>query len=145
MSGQLEHRGCCVHGGENASYVPSTDVREGNGDTVGRVVIVAYKPKPGHAAALVKLTAEHLLILREQGLITPRLGIAMQAADGTVVEVFEWVSTEMIATAHTNAAVLELWKRYAEVCDYVPIGTVPEASKLFSEFTPIAVEQPSAP
>src|ERR1700729_1066818 len=43
MSGQLENRGCCVHGSEIASYVPSTDVREGNGDTES----LGYRWSPG--------------------------------------------------------------------------------------------------
>ena len=110
---------------------------------MGRIVIVAYKPKPGRMADLLALTAEHLPTLRGLGLITQRLGIAMQAADGTVVEVFEWASAEAIASAHSNTGVLSLWQRYAEVCDYVPVGSLPEAANLFSEFTPIAVEQPA--
>jgi hypothetical protein len=33
--------------------------------------------------------------------------------------------------------VLELWNRYAEVCDYIPLAEVPEATHLFSEFAPL--------
>lgn len=61
-----------------------------------------------------------------------------EAADGTIVEVFEWSSPEAIERAHGSPAVQRLWARYAELCDYVPIGSVPEASQLFSEFTPLA-------
>jgi hypothetical protein len=32
-----------------------------------------------------------------------------------------------------------MWQRYAGVCDYIPIGQVPEAAELFSEFTPVDV------
>jgi len=28
-----------------------------------------------------------------------------------------------------------MWRAFAEVCDYVPIGTVEESGQLFSEFT----------
>ena len=63
----------------------------------------------------------------------------MQAADGTVVEVFEWASADAIESAHSNEAVQALWRRYAEVCDYVPIADLPEAARLFSEFTPLPV------
>jgi len=31
--------------------------------------------------------------------------------------------------------VQQLWARVAEVCDYIPVAEVPEASKLFSEFS----------
>jgi len=36
----------------------------------------------------------------------------MRTADGTIVEIFEWVSLEAIAGAHENPAVLDLWKRF---------------------------------
>jgi len=32
---------------------------------------------------------------------------------------------------------LQMWSEYAEVCDYVPVGTLTEASRLFSDFTPM--------
>ena len=61
----------------------------------------------------------------------------MRAKDDTVIEVFEWVSVEAIESAHENPAVLEMWQKYAEVCDYIPISKVSEAAQMFSEFTPI--------
>ena len=42
-----------------------------------------------------------------------------------------------IESAHINAAVLKMWDRYTEVCDDIPVAQVPEAAKLFSEFTPV--------
>ncbi|SMD27071.1 hypothetical protein [Kibdelosporangium aridum] len=39
--------------------------------------------------------------------------------------------------AHTNPTVGQMWARYAEACDYVPIAEVPEATQLFSSFTPL--------
>ena len=104
---------------------------------MGRIVIVALRPKPGCEEALVELTTEHLPILKREGLVTDRPAVAMVAADGTVVEVFEWASKEAIEAAHANETVQALWRRYAEVCDYVPIAQVPEAADLFSEFTPL--------
>jgi hypothetical protein len=101
-------------------------------------VIVAYKPKPGKNDELNALAREHLEILRREALVTDRTPIIMTAADGTVVEVFEWASKDAINSAHTNPRVLELWGRYAAVCDYVPVATVPEAGQLFSEFEPLA-------
>ena len=102
-----------------------------------RVVIAAYRPKPGKAEALRALMHTHLPRLREQGLVTDRESILMQASDGTFVEVFEWKSKQAIEAAHRNPAVLAMWDEYAQVCDYVPIGSVPEAQQLFSEFTPV--------
>jgi len=53
------------------------------------------------------------------------------------VEVFEWISEEAIQNAHKNPAVLQMWGEYAEVCDYVPVGSLAEAGNLFSGFEPI--------
>ncbi len=82
--------------------------------------------------------------MRGQGLVTDRAPITALAEDGTVVEVFEWISGEAIESAHANPVVLKMWERYAEVCDYVPIAEVPEATKVFSELTPLAGVRPGA-
>jgi len=101
-----------------------------------RIVIACYKPKPGKAQDLKELMREHLPILKTQGLVTDRASIMMEAKDGTIIEVFEWKSQAAIDQAHTNPAVLEMWGKYAEVCDYIPAGQVPEAAQLFSGFVP---------
>jgi len=103
----------------------------------GRIVIACYRPKPGKQDALRQLMRDHVPRLRAQGLVTDRDPITMEAADGTIVEVFEWKSQEAIDAAHGNPAVLAMWGEYAEVCDYVPVGTVAEAAQLFSNFTPL--------
>jgi protein tyrosine phosphatase (PTP) superfamily phosphohydrolase (DUF442 family) len=99
-----------------------------------RTVIVGYRPKPGKHAALDALMCTHFARLYEQGLVTRRRPIVMRARDGTVLEVFEWKSQLAIDEAHSNAAVLAMWGEYAEVCDYVPVGSVAEAAELFSGF-----------
>ncbi|MEJ7602924.1 MAG: hypothetical protein WKG01_33860 [Kofleriaceae bacterium] len=104
---------------------------------MGRIVIVGYRPKPGKQDALRGLMRDHVARLRAEGLATERASIVMEAMDGTVIEVFEWVSQAAIDAAHTNPAVLAMWGEYAEVCDYVPVGAVPEASQLFSGFAPL--------
>ncbi len=104
---------------------------------MGRIVIACYKPKPGRRDALRALMASHLPTLRAEGLVTDRQPILMEAADGTLIEVFEWRSKDAIEAAHTNPRVLAMWERYAQVCDYVPVSAVSEASTVFSEFTPV--------
>lgn len=101
-----------------------------------RIVIVGYKPKAGKEEALRQLMREHLSILRSQNLATHRDSIMMEAKDGTIIEVFEWKSKSAIEQAHTNPAVLEMWGKYAEVCEYIPVGKVEETANLFSDFTP---------
>ncbi len=104
---------------------------------MGRIVIACYKPKPDRAAALRELVESHIPTLRAERLITDRAPMLMEAGDGTLIEVFEWRSTEAIQAAHANPRVLAMWERFAQVCDHVPVGRVPEAAVPFSEFTPM--------
>lgn len=111
---------------------------------MGRIVIACYRPKPGMREKLIELTRTHVRRLRAERLVTDREPIAMVAGDGTVLEVFEWASKEALEAAHSNPRVQAMWGEYAEVCDYVPVGEVPEAEELFSEFTPLEVESPAS-
>lgn len=103
------------------------------------IVIAAYRPKPGKEAELRALMATHLPTLRAQDLVTDRAPILMTAQDGTILEVFEWRSQAAIDAAHREPAVLAMWERFGEVCEYAPLVTVPEASKLFAQFAPLAL------
>ena len=103
----------------------------------GRIVIVAYRPLPGKAAELVTLAKSHVDRLKSEGLVSDRPPVIMQAADGTVVEVFEWKSKEAIENAHSNPAVQKMWGEFAEVCEYVPAAEVDELKQMFSEFKPV--------
>lgn len=102
-----------------------------------RIVIVGYKPLPGCAEQLEALMKSHTDILRKEGLLSPRESVTMRAVDGTIVEVFGWKSSGAIEQAHSNPVVQKMWAEYSTVCTYIPIGEVPEASHLFSDFAPI--------
>jgi hypothetical protein len=104
---------------------------------MGVVVIACYRPREGKDEELLSLVREHVLSLREVGLVTDRASIAMRASDGTVLEVFEWASAGAIDRAHTDPAVQDLWRRFEEVCDFVPLAEVPGASAPFPGFEPI--------
>ncbi len=102
---------------------------------MGSISIACYKPKPGCEEALLDLVRNHLPPLREQGLVTDRASIVMRTADGTIIEVFEWVSQEAIAERLTrDPAVLDLWKRFEAVCSYETPCNLPEFTNLFSHF-----------
>jgi hypothetical protein len=101
---------------------------------MGRFVIVAYKPKAGRETQLLAAVQKHLQVLKKQDLVTDRPAYAMRAADGTVVEVFEWKSADAIAAAHSNPAVQALWGEFGAACDYVPLTSLPEAHRMFAEF-----------
>lgn len=104
---------------------------------MGRIVIACYRPKPGKAAELRDLMRHHVERLRAEDLVTDRAPIVMQAADGTVLEVFEWRSQDAIDAAHSNPVVQQMWGEYAAVCDYVPVAEIPESADLFSGFEPL--------
>lgn len=104
---------------------------------MGKIVIVAYRPKPGKESTLIKIIREHVPLLKKEGLVTEREPFIMQASDKTIIEVFEWKSAEAIAAAHTNTTVQKLWERFSDACDYVPAHTVKEFSDLFAEFKPV--------
>ena len=101
---------------------------------MGRFVIAAYRPKAGCEQQLLDAVGRHASVLRSEGLVSERPAHAMRAADGTVIEVFEWLSTAAIERAHSNPAVQALWAEFGDVCDYVPLASVPEAQHVFSEF-----------
>ena len=101
---------------------------------MGRSVIVAYRPKPGMQEQLRALVARHVELLHDEGLVSAKPPYAMCAADGTIVEVFEWLSQDAIDRAHASPKVQALWAEFSLACDYVPVGSLAETSRPFSEF-----------
>ena len=104
---------------------------------MGIIVIVGYKPKSGKKTELQGLMKTHHSILKGENLVTERNPIIAQARDGTIIEIFEWVSSQAMQSAHENKKVLTMWDQYEKVCEYVPISEVPESSELFSGFKPL--------
>ncbi len=101
---------------------------------MGRFVIVAYTPKPNKSEQLLATVKKHLAVLRKEGLVTDKPAYLMRAENGTIVEVFEWKSSEAINYAHENAAVQALWAEFSEVCEYTPLTQLKETHELFAEF-----------
>jgi len=106
---------------------------------MGRFVIAAFKPKPGMQKQLAAVVEKHWRVLQSQNLVTDRPRYAMEAGDGTIIEVFEWRSAETIEQAHHNPTVLALWAEFEAACEYVPLSSVPESQHPFSEFKPLAI------
>lgn len=104
---------------------------------MGRIVVVAYRPKKDGAEKLRNLVRGHHANLQAEGLVTDRTPVIMESTSGDIVEVFEWASADAIEKAHTNAAVQAMWEEFATVCDYIPAADVREFSSLFSEFRPL--------
>lgn len=104
---------------------------------MGSISVACYRPKVGFEEALLELVRDHLVPLRAEGLATDRASIVMRASDGTIIEVFEWVSQEVIERAHGNPVVLDLWKRFEAVCTYEIPSNIAEFTKPFAHFEPI--------
>ncbi len=99
-----------------------------------RTVIATYRPKPGQAQALLALVRGHVPALQRLGLATDRAPFIMQAADGSIVEVFEWASAEAVAQAHRQPEVQAMWLRFEATCDHGSLAALPEAAGPFAEF-----------
>ena len=105
---------------------------------MGSISVACYKPRPGKEAALLDLVRNHLPPLRAEGLVTDRASIVMRTASGVIVEVFEWISPEAIAGAHSNPVVLDLWKRFEEACTYEIPASLPEFQHMFTHFQQVS-------
>jgi len=105
---------------------------------MGSISVACYKPRPGKEAALLDLVRNHLPPLRAEGLVTDRASIVMRTASGVIVEVFEWISPEAIAGAHSNPVVLDLWKRFEEACTYEIPASLPEFQHMFAHFQQVS-------
>jgi len=101
---------------------------------MGRFVIAGYKSKPGQEEQLLTVVRKHHSVLRAENLVSDKPAHVMRAGDGTIVEVFEWASSEAIERAHASTVVRALWAEFDAACDFVPIGRLAEAQNMFSEF-----------
>jgi hypothetical protein len=104
---------------------------------MGSISVACYRPKAGCEEALLAEVRDHLPPLRALGLVTGRIPIVMRTQDGTVIEIFEWVSPEAIASAHSNPVVLEIWKRFEAVCSYEVPANIAEFQNMFGHFEPV--------
>ena len=100
-----------------------------------RIVIVAYKAKPGKEEMLQDLMRKHYSALKELDLVTDRKPVLMNAKDNIIIEVFEWKNQEAIKSAHNNPEILKMWAEYNEACEYVPLNTLEESKDMFAEFS----------
>ena len=101
---------------------------------MGHLVIACYRPKPGQDAALRACVRDHVPTLRKLGLATSRPTVLLRAADGTLLELFEWTSAEAVERAHHDPAVGVIWGKFFEICDCVKLSDLAEAAEMFPHF-----------
>lgn len=104
---------------------------------MGSIWVACYKPNPGCEEALLELLRNHVPPLRAEGLVTERPSIIMRSQDGTIVEVFEWVSEEVLKGAWQNSVVMDLQRRLRTVSRRVPASKLPEFQNVLSYFEAI--------
>lgn len=105
---------------------------------MGILVICSYRPKAGQDAQARRLMDDHVPLLRRHGLVTERAVVRGIGKTGDLIEIFEWASEEKSRSAPTIPEVGAHWKAMAEVLDFVPLASLPEAQREFAHFTPIA-------
>lgn len=104
----------------------------------GKVVIAMYTPKAGKAGELLEVLKRHLPLLRELGLATARQSLVMRSfGDGSILEIFEWVSDDAVTQAHEHPRVRAYWADMEKVCTYGAPGSLDEMQNFFPHFEPL--------
>jgi len=98
------------------------------------VVIAMYRPKDGKLAELEALVHKHFSTLKEYGLTTDRNPFIGRSTDGTILEVFEWISQSAAEKAHDHPAVAKIWEAMAMVCEFGRLEQLPESKNRFPHF-----------
>jgi len=102
-----------------------------------KIVIALYRPKRGREKSLMRTVAKHLPALRRAKLVTARPSILMKAADGTLLEIFEWRSERYTKIAHTHPVIRPLWETIGRDADIRTLKDLKEAGGMFPHFTPL--------
>jgi hypothetical protein len=105
--------------------------------SMGRVVIVGYKPKPGREEDLKELLRIHIPCLRSNNLVSEMEPVLMKSSNGTYLEVFEWQSSESVEKAHNNQEVKNLWNKFQNAATYELLLNLEEFVNPFPDFEAI--------
>lgn len=106
-------------------------------ESTPRVVIAAFRARPGRLSDLRQILREHHGFLDRLGLVTARPAVILEGGGDLMLEVFEWKSQEAIDEAHRHPEVLGLWERFDAVCEPVAPAEVPRCRSPFPTFTPM--------
>jgi quinol monooxygenase YgiN len=101
------------------------------------VFMALYRPKPGKENELTEILKVHIPVLREEGLLTVRELLTLQAEDGTIIEIAEWKSSEAIDRAHQSEKVMAVWNQIASVAELTNLSSLAEAQYPFPNFKAI--------
>lgn len=99
-----------------------------------QLVMAMYRPKAGQLPQLEALVHKHYPTLKEYGLTTAQAPYLGRSEDGTLIEVFEWISADAARSAHDHPAIAKIWEAMAMVCDFGQLAQLPEAKRPFPHF-----------
>jgi len=98
------------------------------------VVMALYRPKEGKLAELKALVHRHFPTLKDYGLTTEQSPFIGRSSDGTIIEIFEWISAEAAQKAHDHPAVAKIWEAMAMVAEFRKLDQLSESHKVFPSF-----------
>lgn len=101
---------------------------------MGIIAIATYKPVEGKEGEFLNLLKNHIPTLRKEGLVSDNESLSMQSENGTILEIFEWVSLEAKGKAHESEAVMNIWSRFEGLADIVSLDTLEETKRPFAAF-----------
>lgn len=101
------------------------------------IVFALYKPHAGKDAELLSLVQRHYPTLRKYELVTDRMPILSRSANGTIIEVFEWVDGAAHKKAHEHPEIAAIWERMDVIGEMPKLGTLPECAETFPHFEPV--------
>jgi hypothetical protein len=81
--------------------------------------------------------------LRKLELITDRAPVVARAKDGSIVEVFEWVSEEAAQKAHEHPEIAAVWESMGKVGDVAALSSLAEVQRPFPHFEPVELPRPA--
>jgi len=103
------------------------------------VTMALYKPHEGKEKELHEILKTHVNTLEAENLITSSKPIRAQAADGTVIEIFEWKSEQAKDAAHESQVVMKIWNEIMEVAEIKSLSALDEANYPFPNFAPYSL------
>lgn len=100
----------------------------------GLLAFAMYKPHDGKRAEFMAILDQHVPLLRELELITARDNYILEMEDGTLIDVFEWVSEEAKDLAHKHPAVGQLWGEMMKIATFPHLKDLANAEMPFPGF-----------
>lgn len=98
------------------------------------ITMALYQPHEGKEEQLNEVLKNHIKTLEAENLITSREPIRAQAADGTVIEIFEWKSEKAKDAAHESPVVMKVWNDIMEIAEIKSLSSLEESKHPFPNF-----------